>query len=195
MMVDISHVSDSTFYDVLKITTAPIIASHSSCRFYTPGFKRNMTDDMIRALARNGGVMQINFGASFLDSLARVNHILRDSLENKLKKKGLTSVDEAAQPIIDEYAKNHKELFSDVERVADHIDHVVKLVGVDFVGLGSDFDGVGDSLPIGLKDVSQYPNLIFVLLKRGYTPEQIEKICSGNVFRVWNKVISVAAAN
>jgi membrane dipeptidase len=195
MMVDISHVSDSTFYDVLKITTAPVIASHSSCRYFTPGFKRNMSDDMIRALAKNGGVMQINFGASFLDSLARVNRHLLDSLDKKLKKLGLTSVDAAAQPIIDEYAKNHKDLFSDVERVADHIDHVVKLVGVDFVGLGSDFDGVGDTLPIGLKDVSQYPNLILVLMKRGYTAEQIEKICSGNVFRVWNKIISVAAAN
>jgi membrane dipeptidase len=195
MMVDISHVSDSTFYDVLKVTRAPLIASHSSCRYYTPGFKRNMSDDMIRALAKNGGVIQINFGASFLDSVARKNNALLDSLQKKLVARGLVSSDPEASPIIDEYVKDHKELFSDVERVADHIDHVVKLVGIGHVGLGSDFDGVGDSLPIGLKDVSQYPNLILVLLKRGYTPEDIEKICSGNVFRVWNKVISVAAAH
>ncbi len=192
IMVDISHVSDSTFYDVLKITKAPVIASHSSCRFYTPGFQRNMSDDMIKALGKNGGVIQINFGASFLDSLARVNHLLLDSLEKVLTEKGLTSRDSAAQPIIDQFAQNHVELYSDVERVADHIDHVVKLAGIDHVGIGSDYDGVGDTLPIGLKDVSDYPNLVYVLLKRGYSDEDIEKICSKNVFRVWNKVIETA---
>ena len=192
IMVDISHVSDSTFYDVIKITKAPVIASHSSCRFYTPGFQRNMSDDMIKELGKNGGVIQINFGASFLDSLARTNHTLLDSLEKLLTSKGLTSRDSAAQPIIDQFASNHVELYSDVERVADHIDHVVKLAGIDHVGIGSDYDGVGDTLPIGLKDVSDYPNLIYVLLKRGYSDEDIEKICSKNVFRVWNKVIEVA---
>jgi membrane dipeptidase len=192
MMVDISHVSDSTFYDVMRVTSAPVIASHSSCRYFTPGFERNMSDEMIRVLAKNGGVIQINFGATFIDSLARTNRELLDSLEKILVAKGLTSVDSAAGPVIDEFAKNHKDLYSDVERVADHIDHVVKLVGIDYVGLGSDFDGVGDTLPIGLKDVSQYPNLIYVLLRRGYSDADIEKICSGNVFRVWNKVIEVA---
>jgi len=192
IMVDISHVSDSAFYDVMKLAKAPCIASHSSCRYYTPGFQRNMTDDMIKALASNGGVIQINFGASFLDSVARQNTTLRDSLEKILQDKKMTSADPAAQPIIEQFGKQHKELFSDVERVADHIDHVVKLVGINHVGIGSDYDGVGDSLPLGLKDVSTYPNLIFVLLKRGYSPEDIEKICSGNVFRVWNKVIEVA---
>lgn len=192
VMVDISHVSDSTFYDVLKTVKAPVIASHSSCRSFTPGFQRNMSDDMIRELGKNGGVIQINFGASFLDSVARVNSKVLDSLEKILISKGLTSRDSAAQPIIDQFAMNHVELYSDVERVVDHIDHVVSLVGVDHVGIGSDFDGVGDTLPLGLKDVSDYPNLIFVLLKRGYTPEDIEKICSKNIFRVWNKVIEVS---
>jgi membrane dipeptidase len=192
MMVDISHVSDSAFYDVIKISKAPVIASHSSCRYFTPGFERNMSDDMIKALAKNGGVIQINFGASFLDSLARVNSKVLDSLEKTLQGKGLTSKDSTAQPIIDQFAKNHSDLYSDVERVADHIDHVVKLVGIDHVGIGSDYDGVGDSLPLGLKDVSDYPNLFYVLLKRGYTDEDIKKICSGNIFRVWNKVIEVS---
>src|SRR6188768_3169518 len=192
IMVDISHVSDSAFYDVIKIVKAPVIASHSSCRFYTPGFQRNMSDDMIKALGKNGGVIQINFGASFLDSAARVNTVLRDSLEKILSEKKLTSADAEAQPIIEQFGKQHKELYSDVERVVDHIDHVVKLAGIDHVGIGSDYDGVGDSLPLGLKDVSKYPNLIFVLLKRGYSPSDIEKICSGNVFRVWDQVIAVA---
>lgn len=195
IMVDISHVSDSAFYDVLKKTRSPVIASHSSCRYFTPGFERNMSDEMIKALGKNGGVIQINFGAAFLDSVARSNRVLRDSLEKMLEEKGLTSADSAAQPLIESFGKQHRELFSDVERVADHIDHVVKLVGVDHVGLGSDFDGVGDSLPLGLKDVSQYPNLIYVLLQRGYSDSDIEKICSKNVFRVWNKVIENARSN
>lgn len=192
IMVDISHVSDSTFYDVMKVTKAPVIASHSSCRYFTPGFQRNMSDDMIKELGKNGGVIQINFGASFLDSVARTNNKLRDSLESMLEARKLTSADPEAQPLIEQFGKQHKELFSDVERVADHIDHVVKIAGIDHVGIGSDYDGVGDSLPLGLKDVSTYPNLIAVLLKRGYTPEDIEKICYKNVFRVWNKVIDVS---
>lgn len=192
IMVDISHVSDSTFYDVLKVTKAPLIASHSSCRHFTPGFQRNMSDDMIRALGKNGGVIQINFGASFLDSTARVNAKLLDSLEVILAAKNLTSRDSAAQPIIDQFAKRHADLYADVERVADHVDRVVQLAGIDHVGIGSDYDGVGDALPVGLKDVSDYPNLIYVLLKRGYKSEDIEKICSGNVFRVWSKTLELA---
>ena len=193
IMVDISHVSDSAFYDVMKITSAPAIASHSSCRAFTPGFERNMSDDMIKVLAHNGGVIQINFGASFLDSVARANDGLRDSLEAILISKNLTSQDPGAQPIIDQFGKAHRELYSDVSRVADHIDHVVKLVGIDHVGIGSDYDGVGDSLPLGLKDVSTYPNLLAELLKRGYSADDIEKICYKNVFRVWNKVLDISA--
>jgi membrane dipeptidase len=192
VMVDISHVSDSAFFDVIKITKAPVIASHSSCRFFTPGFTRNMSDEMIKVLGKNGGVIQINFGASFLDSVARNNKVLRDSLTKILEGKNITSASPEAQPIIEQFGKEHKELFSDVERVADHIDHVVQIAGIDHVGLGSDFDGVDDSLPLGLKDVSAYPNLIAVLLKRGYSTSDIEKICYKNVARVWNDVIDVA---
>ncbi|HEY9487937.1 MAG TPA: dipeptidase [Chryseosolibacter sp.] len=192
IMVDISHVSDSSFYDVLKVTKVPVIASHSSCRHFTPGFERNMSDDMIRALSENGGVIQINFGANFLDSVARRNDALRDSLESLLMSKNLTSKDAAAQPLIEQFGKEHRELYSDVSRVADHIDHVVKLVGIDHVGIGSDYDGVGDSLPLGLKDVSTYPNLIAELLRRGYTAEDVAKVCYKNIFRVWNEVISRA---
>jgi membrane dipeptidase len=192
IMVDISHVSDSAFFDVIRITRVPVIASHSSCRTFTPGFQRNMSDELLLGLKANGGVIQINFGASFLDSVARSNSHVLDSLENVLKAKGLTSRDAEAQPIITQFVANHIELFSDVERVADHIDHVKNLIGIDHIGIGSDYDGVGDSLPIGLKDVSQYPNLIFVLLKRGYSPEEIEKICYKNVWRVWNATLEAA---
>jgi len=189
MMIDVSHVSDEAFYQVIELTEAPVIASHSSCRVFTPGWERNMDDDMILALAQNGGVIQINFGSSFLDDKARrsrEDH--RDSIRILLESMDISEDDEEAKPVIEQYRHTHPALFADVETVADHIDHVVNLVGVDYVGLGSDYDGVGDSLPTGLKDVSDYPNLIYVLLKRGYSEEDIAKICYRNVFRVWRAV-------
>lgn len=193
IMVDISHVSDSTFYDVIKLTKIPVIASHSSCRAFTPDFQRNMNDDMIKKLGENGGVIQINFGSAFLDSAVRAgNDLNRKKLQALLDEKGLKSSDSLAKPIVEQFRKDNPSLFADVEIVADHIDHVVKLAGIDHVGIGSDYDGVGDSLPTGLKDVSQYPNLIYVLLKRGYTEEDIAKVCYKNVWRVWNKVEQAA---
>jgi membrane dipeptidase len=193
IMVDISHVSDSTFYDVLKLTSVPVIASHSSCRKFTPGFNRNMNDDMIKALGKNGGVIQINFGSAFLDSAVRAgNEANRKKLQALLEEKGLKATDSLAKPIIDEFQRNNPSLFADVKIVADHVDHVVKLAGINHVGIGSDYDGVGDSLPTGLKDVSQYPNLIYELLKRGYTEEDIAKICYKNVWRVWSAVEKAA---
>lgn len=193
IMVDISHVSDSTFYDVLKITKAPVIASHSSLRYFTPGWQRNMADDMVKALKGNGGVIQINFGSTFLDSaVSKANDENRKKLQGLLKEKGLDYRDSLAKPIIDEFRKENPSLYADVKTVANHIDRVVELAGIDHVGIGSDYDGVGDSLPTGLKDVSQYPNLIYELLLRGYSPEDIEKICYKNVWRVWNKVIEVS---
>lgn len=193
IMVDISHVDDDTFYQVMELTKAPCIASHSSCRYYTPGFERNMNDDMIRALGKNGGVIQINYGSSFLDSaVVNTNRENSEKLRAQVEAAGLKMEDEGAKPIIEEFNKNNPKAYATLERVVDHIDHVVDLAGIDHVGIGSDYDGVGDSLPTGLKDVSSFPNLIFELLKRGYSEEDIEKICSKNVFRVWNKVDEVA---
>ncbi len=193
IMVDISHVSDSTFYQVMTLSKAPCIASHSSCRKFTPGFERNMNDDMIRALGRNGGVIQINFGSTFLDSKIQERDAeLRNKLADILDEKSLKYTDPAAKEVIEAFQKAHPTLYSDVQMVANHIDHVVALAGIAHVGLGSDFDGVGDSLPTGLKDVSQYPNLICELLKRGYSEEDIAKICYKNVFRVWKQVEKVA---
>lgn len=188
MMVDVSHISDSAFYDVMKITQAPVIASHSSCRTFVPGFERNMNDDMIRKLADNGGVIQINFGSTFVDAEARdKSEVVRDHLGVWMEENKLTMQDSAAQAYIKDYMKKNPN-YSTVQKVADHVDHVVKLVGVEHVGFGSDFDGVGDTLPTGLKDASEYPNLIAELLKRGYSDSDIEKICYKNVFRVWNEV-------
>ena len=192
IMIDVSHVSDSAFYQIMQITGAPAIASHSSCRHFTPGWERNMSDDMIKTLAENGGVIQINFGSAFLDSKSadsgdEINAYL-DQWESEQTAMSQTEIDEYKQ----RYRRQHY-LYSDVSRVADHIDHVVAIAGIDHVGFGSDFDGVGDSLPIGLKDVSQYPNLIAELLKRGYSEEDIAKICYQNVFRVWSQVLETAA--
>ena len=194
IMVDLSHVSDNTFKDALAITKVPVIASHSSVRKFTPGFERNMSDELIQAMAKNGGVMMINFGGSFIDSAyAAGADKVREHIVNWLAENNLTRQDSAAQAYIQEYTAQNNP-FPTVQKVADHIDHVKNLVGIDYIGLGSDFDGVGDSLPTGLKDVSMYPNLIAELLKRGYSKEDIEKICYKNIFRVWKAVEEYAAS-
>lgn len=195
MMIDISHVSDSTFYQVVRSLSVPVIASHSSCRKFTPGFERNMDDEMIRMMQSNGGVIMVNFGSDFLDgSVSKYNREKRTELRNLLLEKGIDEKTEEGKIFVETFRKENPALFSDVKMVADHIDHIVNLAGIDHVGLGSDYDGVGDSLPTGLKDVSDYPNLIYELLSRGYTDENIEKICSGNIFRVWNKVLEYSDA-
>ncbi|MBA4300773.1 membrane dipeptidase [Algoriphagus alkaliphilus] len=193
IMVDLSHVSDNTFRDALAITKVPVIASHSSVRKFTPGFERNMSDELIQAMAKNGGVMMINFGGSFIDSAyAAGSAKVREHLVNYLAENNLSRTDSAFKAYAEAYAAANNP-FPTVQRVADHFDHVKNLVGVDYIGLGSDFDGVGDSLPTGLKDVSMFPNLIAELLKRGYTKEDIEKICYKNIFRVWKAVEDYAA--
>lgn len=193
IMIDISHVHDSTFYQVMELTKVPCIASHSSCRVFAPTVKRDMTDDMIKKMGENGGVIMINFYNAFLDSaVVSQNDKNRKKLHALLAEKNLTFEDSLAKPIIIQFEKDNPSLKADVQVVANHIDHVVKIAGIDHVGIGSDYDGVDGDLPTGLEDVSKYPNLIFELLKRGYSPEDLEKICSGNVFRVWNKVIEAS---
>ena len=152
VMIDISHVSDAAFYEVLKLTKTPVIASHSSLRHFVPGFERNVSDDMLRELAKNEGVIQICFGSEFIAE-----------------------------------KKKYPNLIVTVKDVADHIDRVKKLVGIDHVGIGSDYDG-WRNFPVGLEDTSTYPNLIKELLNRNYTKEEIEKIFGGNLLRVWREV-------
>ncbi len=193
IMVDISHVTDSAFYDALRLSKAPMIASHSSCRKFTPGFHRNMSDQMIKDLAAKDGVIHINFGSTFLSKESREKFDAMDSvLTNYRAETGLSRNDSTYEAYAKQYAQDN-DVFADVQIVADHIDNVVNLAGIDFVAFGSDFDGVGNSLPKGLKDVSMYPNIIAELLKRGYSEEDIAKICYKNTFRVWNKVIEIAS--
>lgn len=196
IMVDISHVSDSTFWQVVEMTDVPMIASHSSVRYYTPGFERNMNDAMIQRLGREGGVVQINFGSTFLDGKLRTRQdSLRGVFRERMAAAGIENYgDPGTEKLQAAFQEEFPTLYSDVEMVANHIDHAVALAGVDHVGFGSDFDGVGDSLPTGLKDVADYPNLIYVLLQRGYSDEDIQKMCSGNVLRVWRAVEAAAEA-
>lgn len=190
IMLDISHVSDSTFYQVLAMSRVPAICSHSSCRHFTPGFERSVNDDMLHALAKNGGVIQINFGSAFLTEKANKYSSKRRAHEKAFMAE-LGISDDSDSRVVAEMAKYLEEdpyPYADVEDVADHIDHVVKTAGIDHVGLGSDYDGVGDSLPTGLKSVADYPNLVYHLLKRGYSEGDIKKVLGGNVLRVWQAV-------
>ena len=195
IMVDISHLTDEVINQVLDMTDVPVIASHSSCRHFTPGFERNMGDAEIVRLKENGGVIQINFGSSFVtqESQEKENKN-RERIMAYAKENGLKRGDEKLKSYWEKVSKENP-IYADISDVINHFDRVVALVGIDHVGIGSDYDGVGDSLPYGLKDVASYPNLIFHLLKRGYSEEDIEKICYKNVWRVWSAVEETASKN
>ncbi len=164
MMVDISHTADKTFWDALETSSAPIIASHSSCRAIS-NERRNMTDEMIQALAKKGGVIQINFNCAFV-----------------------------SQKVSDaEKAKQQPPLRATLADVVANIDHVKQIAGIDAVGIGTDFDGI-ECAPEGLDDVSKFPNLTRALLEKGYSPLEIKKIYGGNILRVMREVERVSAA-
>ncbi len=194
MMVDISHVSDKTFYDALAATRAPVIASHSSCRALS-NVPRNMTDDMIRALAKNGGVMHINFHESFLDQAnadawakARAEYDKEEArLEAQFQSDAVRLAKEKRRL---EGAYQAKLARAELARIADHMDHVKKLVGVDHIGLGSDFDGA--RMPRGMEDVTRLPYLTAELLRRGYTEAELIKILGGNTLRVMEQAEKTA---
>ena len=186
MMIDVSHVSDKTFYDILNITEKPLIASHSSPRKFTPNFERNMSDDMIIELAKNNGVILINFGSSFVNNNSNMIFFEIDKLVESWRIENGYEVKDENVIKKRELLINQKNPFASIDDVLDAIDHVNNLVGQNHIGFGSDFDGLGNSLPSNLKDVSFYPKLIEGLLKRGYNKESIEKICYKNFFRVWN---------
>ena len=187
MLIDVSHVSDKAFYRIIELSKAPVAATHSSCRHFTPGWERNMDDEMIKLLAEKGGVIQINFGSMFVSEKVNKTYQLRHKKVSEYFKANNLEGDERDK-YIKEYVKKNPLGEADISDVVANIDHVVKLVGIGHVGLGSDFDGVGGQLPVGLKDVSCYPNLIYELLKKGYTEADIKKICSDNFLRVWSDV-------
>ncbi len=198
MMVDISHVSDKTFYDAVETSSAPVIASHSSCRALAD-VPRNMTDDMLRALAKKGGVAHINFFEGFLDRgfTGRMGDLKdeeaqQDRMESQAPKFGDRSQLGPAVRAINAQ-RNEKLGRLPLGRLLDHFDHAVKVAGIDHVGLGSDFDGADDQFPEGMEDISQIPNLVRGLMERGYSDDDILKILGGNTLRVMREVERVAA--
>jgi membrane dipeptidase len=196
IMVDISHVSDAAFWDVMEVATAPAIASHSSARHFTPGWERNIADDMIVRLAENGGVVMINYGSSFLTQKAQdYSNAKRAAGTAYMEENKLEFSEEAMDAFNAIYEAEHGAYpYATLDETLDHFDHVKNLVGIDHVGIGSDFDGVGDSLPVGLKDVSSYPTLIEGLLRRGYSDEDVVKVLGGNLLRVWREVEAAAGS-
>ncbi len=197
MMVDIAHVSDKTFYDVLETSAAPVIASHSSCRALDD-VPRNMTDDMLRALARNGGVVHINFFEGFLDrAFAERFGALKDEQDRQDQAEaGAPNFGDRSQlgPAVRRINAQRIARLGrlPLARLLDHIDHAVTIAGVDHVGLGSDFDGADDQFPEGMEDISKMPNLVRGLMERGYSGADILKILGGNTLRVMREVERVA---
>jgi membrane dipeptidase len=195
MIVDISHVSDKTFYDALAMSRAPVIASHSSLRALC-NIPRNMSDDMLRALARNGGVVFINFNTAYLDERASATfRRLRDARDREIADTLALNRNnprrwEMKRAIQQRYKAQLPEV--DIGAVLRHIDHAVKTIGADHVGIGSDFDGVSGMVPDGLEDVSKYPALVQGLIDKGYSDSDIRKIMGENLLRVMRANEAVA---
>jgi membrane dipeptidase len=185
ILVDVSHLSDEAVAEAVEISRVPVIASHSSCRHFTPGFERNLSDELIRAIAAKSGVVQVNFGSAFVTEEA--NRTLMEgwkAVAAWAEEHGVEEGSPEAEAYTEEWKAAHPFTEPTLADVADHIDHVVSLVGVDHVGIGSDFDGVS-AVPVGLEDVSTYPALLAELLRRGYSEEDLRKIAGENLMRVW----------
>ena len=195
MMVDISHVSDEAFYDAIKVAKAPVIASHSSARALCDA-ARNLTDDQLRAVAKNGGVVHVNYHIGFLSQeYADAVEKLGDEMRARRRELREQFKDDDSQFL--KVAEKMREEFGDRlpkvswEKILDHIDHMVKVAGVNHIGLGSDFDGA--TMPDGMDDASLLPNLTQGLADRGYSDKDIRKILGGNTLRIMEKVERVAA--
>lgn len=191
MMVDVSHLSDEATTDVLEISSAPVIASHSSARVFTPGWERNMSDDLIRSLAAKGGLIMINYGSSFLRSEYQAQGAsVQEAIEARIAEQGLEG-EEARRARAD---LRRAAPIGTLNDVVAHINHVRDLVGTRHIGLGSDYDGVF-GLPAGLQDVSTYPALVQALLEEGYSEAAVRDILGENLLRVWSEVERLAADN
>jgi membrane dipeptidase len=190
VMADVSHVSDKTFYDAVEVSKAPVIASHSSCRAISNS-PRNMTDDMLRALARNGGVIMINYHAPFLSEEFRIA-AGGDDLKARVAAATKGCGGNEACSILETQRVNHEAMRAGQapavqwDKIVEHIDHAVKIAGIDHVGLGSDFDGA--TMPLGMEDASKLPKITDALLKKGYSEADVIKVLGGNFLRVMEQV-------
>jgi len=187
MIVDVSHVSDKTFFDTLAVSTKPVLASHSSCRALSD-IPRNMTDEMLQALAKNGGVVGINFGEGFV-SQKDADQLKADIAASTGERPSLTgkALDEYAAEEFRKDMKGGRPAFATLDDAAEQVDHAVKVAGIDHVGIGSDFDGI-TSPPKGLEDISKMPALKAALKKKGYSDEDLKKIFGLNTLRVLREV-------
>jgi membrane dipeptidase len=197
MMVDISHVADDTFWAAIKTTRAPVIASHSAARAISNA-PRNMTDDMLRAVAKNGGVVQVNYYSAFISQAYRDASIAQqpevDKATEELKARFKA---EGKQVTYGDLEKLQREYADRIPRpplsaLIDNIDHIAKVAGVDHVGLGSDFDGVSGQLPQGIDSAADLPKITAALLARGYSPADVHKILGGNLLRVFGEVEKIS---
>jgi membrane dipeptidase len=197
MMVDISHVADKTFWDAIATTKAPVIASHSSARALTNA-PRNMTDEMLRAVAKNGGVVQVNFYNGFIDEDFRKAMMAQQKDAAAAVQKYTDQLKSEGKPVnyvdIDRIEREWMAKIprSPLKSLIDHIDHIAKVAGIDHVGLGSDFDGVSGATPQGIDSAADLPKITQALLDRGYSAEDIKKILGGNLMRVFREVESVS---
>jgi membrane dipeptidase len=197
MMVDISHVADKTFWDAIATTKAPVIASHSSARALVNA-PRNMTDDMLRAVANNGGVVQVNFFSGFLDEDYRKAVEAQAKDQAAAIQKYMDSLKAQGKPVsYVEVDRMERAWMAKIPRppfkvLIDHIDHIAKIAGVDHVGLGSDFDGVSGATPRGMDSAADLPKITQALLDRGYSADDIKKILGGNLLRVFRQVETVS---
>jgi len=197
MIVDISHVADKTFWDTIAVTKAPVIASHSSARALVDA-PRNMTDDMLRGVAKNGGVVQVNFFSGFLDQDYRNQMLAQEKDQTAAIQKYVDSLKTQGKPV--NYIgvnRMEREWMAKIPRppfksLIDHIDHIAKVAGVDHVGLGSDFDGVSGATPQGMDSAADLPKITQALLDRGYSADDIKKILGGNLLRVFRQVEAVS---
>jgi membrane dipeptidase len=197
MLVDISHVADKTFFDAIAVTKAPVIASHSSARALT-NQPRNMTDDMLRAVAKNGGVVQVNFYNAFIDENYRKAAEAQAKDRDAAVKANADQLRAAGKTVT--YLDNdriEREWAAKIARpplssLIEHIDHIAKVAGIDHVGLGSDFDGVSGATPQGIDSAADLPKITQALLDRGYSSDDIRKILGGNVLRVFREAERVS---
>lgn len=195
MMIDVSHLSDAAVAQAVELSRTPVVATHSALRHFTPGFERNLSNELAQAIAAKRGVIQIPFGNAFVDTASAAQTqayfvAYNDYLRQHTAGKSSQTVAEFDA----EWDKAHPPLPVKMDAVLDQIDYGVKLVGIDHIGIGSDFDGVGGALPEGLKTVADFPNLIAGLQARGYSDAKIRKILGGNLLRVWRRVESSATA-
>jgi membrane dipeptidase len=193
IMVDVSHLSDESVEDVLRVSKAPVIASHSGMRHFTPDFERNLSDALARKIAAGGGVVQITFGSGFIDAkaaadttayfreLAKFQHAQTEAAQRGEPVKSVDDFDAAWDPA-------HPKPATTLSQVVDQVDYAIRLLGEDHVGIGSDFDGVSGALPDGLRSVADYPNLVQALRARGYSDATVRKVLGGNLMRVWKAV-------